>query len=90
MVIKIIAITKANSIREINIVEIDVENTESDIADDESDNESDNLSVAIDSSDDSEQYIQNDEHSLLSKDKKCNWVDIIPEMSTGKARDIIK
>ena len=60
--------------------------TESDITDEESDNESDNLSVAIDSSDDFKHYIQNDEHSLLSKDGKYNWVDIIPEMSAGKAR----
>jgi len=61
-------------------VEIDEESTESDIADidEESDNESDNLSVATDSSDDSEQYNQNDD-ILLSKDGKHNWVDIIPQ-----------
>ena len=43
-----------------------VENTESDIANDESDN----LTVATDSSDNSGQYIQNYEHSILSKDGK--------------------
>ena len=56
-------------------VEIDEESTESDIA--EIYEESDNLSVATDSSDDSEQYNQNSENILLSKDGKYNWVDII-------------
>ena len=71
------------------VVETDVENTESHIANGESDNESDNYNVSIvtDSSDDSEQYIQNDDHSLLSKDGKYNWVDILPETRTGRARD---
>jgi len=68
------------------VVETDVENTESDMADEESDNESDNLFVATDSSDDSEQYIQNDENSLLSRDGKCNWAEIIPETRTGRIR----
>ena len=67
-------------------METDVENTKSDIADDESDKESDNLSVAEDSSDDSGHYIQNYEHSILSKDGKYNWLDIIPETRTGRAR----
>ena len=58
------------------LVETDVENTESDIADEKYDYESDNLSVAIDSSDNSEQYI------FLSKDRKYNWVNIIPETRT--------
>ena len=38
----------------------------------ESGNESDTLSVATDSSDNSEQYIYNDEHCLLYKDEKHN------------------
>jgi len=67
-------------------VETDVENIESDIADGESDIESDNLSVATDSSGGSEKYIQNNEHSLLSKDKKYNWIDIMPETRTRRAR----
>ena len=75
-------------------VEIDEESTESDIADinEESDNESDNLSVATDSSNDSEQYNQNDEDILLSQDEKYNWVDIILQTRTGRARaeNIIK
>ena len=52
------------------VVETDVENTELDITDEEFDNDSDNLSGATNSSDDSEQFIQNDEYSLLSKDRK--------------------
>ena len=64
----------------------DVENTESDIADDESDKESDNLMVATDSSNDSEKYIQNDENIILSKDGKYNCVDFVPETRTERAR----
>jgi len=68
------------------VEETDVENTESYIADEVTDYESDNLSIATDSSDDSEKYIQNDEHSPLSKDGKYNWVCIIPQARTGRAR----
>ena len=68
------------------VVEADVKNTESDIADEESDNESDNWTVATDSSDYFEQHIQNDEYNLLSKDGKYNLVYIIPKTRTGRAR----
>ena len=68
------------------VEETDEENTESDIEGEESDYESDNLSIATDSSDDSEQYIQNDEHSLLFKDGKYNLVSIVLLAQTGRAR----
>ena len=67
-------------------METDVKNIESVVEDEKSDNESDNSFVATDSLDDSEQYIQNDKHILLSKDEKYNWIDIMPETRTRRAR----